>query len=83
MCRTSIALSVAGAKVTRLARVGVSTRIVGCHEAFPRSRRVSPGGLRRWGVTMLPGRVCSVAITAATVVATVTVYLALVLVVLL
>ena len=74
-------LSVAGAKGIRLARVGVSARIVGCPEALPRSRRGSRGGWRGWNSTLLPGRVCAVVVSAVAVVATVDVYLALVVVV--
>ena len=81
VCRTAVALSVAGEKGTRLARVGVSARIVGCPEALPRSRRGSRGGWRGWDSTMLPGCVYAVVVTAVAVVATLTVYLALVLVV--
>ena len=81
VCRTAVALSVAGAKGTRLARVVVSARIVGCPEALPRSRRGSRGGGRGWDSTMLPGRVCAVVVTAVAAVVTATVYLTLVLVV--
>ena len=81
VCRTTVALSVAGAKGTWLARVGVSARVVGCPEELPRSRRGSGGGGRGWDSTRLPGRVCTVVVTAEAVVTIVTVYPALVLVV--
>ena len=81
MCRTAVALSVASAKGTRLASVGVSAQIVGCPEGLPRSRRGSRGSWRGWDSTMLPGHVCAVLVTAVAVVASVTVYLTLVLVV--
>ena len=80
MCRTAVALSIAGAKGTGLACVGVFAQIVGCPEALPRSRRGSRGDRRRGDSIMLPGRVCAVVVTAVAVVSTVTVYLALVLV---
>ena len=63
VCRTAVALSVAGAKGTWLARVGVSAWIVGCPEALPRRRRGSRGGWRGWDSTMLTGRVCAVVAT--------------------
>ena len=64
VCRTAVALSVAGAKGTWLARVWVSARIVDCPEALPRSRRGSRGGWRGCDSTMLTGRVCAVVVTA-------------------
>ena len=67
VCRTAVALSVAGAKRTWLACVGVSAQIVGCPEALPQSRRGSRGGWRGWDSTMLTGRVCAAAVTAVAV----------------
>ena len=80
MCRTAVVLSAAGAKGTRLARVGISDLTVAYPEALPRSRRGIREGWRGWDSTILPGRVCAVSVTAVAVVANVTVYLALVLV---
>ena len=67
VCRSAVALSVASAKGTWLARVGVSARIVGCPETLPRSRHGSRGGWRGWDSTMLARRVCAVVVTAVAV----------------
>ena len=67
VCRTAVSLSVASAKGTWLARVGVSARIVGCPEVLPRSRCRSREGWRGWDSTMLTGRVCAFVVTAVAV----------------
>ena len=75
VCRTAVELSFAGAKGTWLARVPISTRVVGSSKAYSRSRSGSRRDGRRWDTTMVARRVW---VTEVTVV---TVYLALFLVV--